>query len=141
MNKNIIIFLTKCSFLTKPFYLIMDGHYKICSLVNGISTLCGLFNARVSLICKCLIVIIIILSIFQHIFFSIALFCLESFVRTQMITSYSYQIQIIAIYLYHHHVLLPAQISLTLSRHPSLSSIAPERSSRLYLVSVQSCCI
>ena len=41
----------------------------------------------------------------------------------------------------HHHVMLPAQISLTLSRHQSLSSIAPGRSSRLHPVSAQSCCI
>ena len=40
-----------------------------------------------------------------------------------------------------HHVPPPAQISLTLSRHSSLSSIAPSRSSSLYPVSVQSCCI
>ena len=39
-----------------------------------------------------------------------------------------------------HHVALPAQISLTLSRHLSLSSIIP-RSSSLYPVSAQSCCI
>ena len=38
---------------------------------------------------------------------------------------------------HHYHVTLPAQISLTLSRHPSLSSISPGRSSRLYLVSAQ----
>ena len=40
---------------------------------------------------------------------------------------------------HHHHVMSLAQISLTLSRHPSLSSIAPSWSSRLHLVSVQSC--
>ena len=42
---------------------------------------------------------------------------------------------------YHHHVVLPAQISLTLSRRPSLSSVAPSRSSRLHPVLPQSCCI
>ena len=42
---------------------------------------------------------------------------------------------------YHHHVTLLAWISLTLSCHLSLSSIAPRRSSRLYPVSAQSCCI
>ena len=42
---------------------------------------------------------------------------------------------------YHHHVVSPAQISLTLSRHPFLSSIAPDRSYRLYPVSAQSCCV
>ena len=34
-----------------------------------------------------------------------------------------------------------ARISLTLSCHPSLSSIVPSRSSRQYTVSGQSCCI
>ena len=47
---------------------------------------------------------------------------------------------VIMIY-HHHHVVLPAQISLTLSPHRSLSSIAPRKSSRLYPVSAQSFCI
>ena len=42
---------------------------------------------------------------------------------------------------YHHHVAPPARISLTFSRHPSRSSIAPGRSPRLYPVSAQTCCI
>ena len=43
----------------------------------------------------------------------------------------------------HHydHVTLPARITLNLSRNPSQSSIAPGRSSRLFPVSAQSCCI
>ena len=41
----------------------------------------------------------------------------------------------------HHHIVLPTWISLTLSRNPSLSSIASSRSSRLHPVSTQSCCI
>ena len=49
------------------------------------------------------------------------------------------------IYLYHHHhhhhVMPLAQISLTLSRHFSLSFIASGRSSGLHPVSSQSCCI
>ena len=40
----------------------------------------------------------------------------------------------------HHHVEQLAQISLTLSCHSSLSSIAPSRSSRLHPVSAQSYC-
>ena len=40
--------------------------------------------------------------------------------------------------LHPHHVLLLAQISLTLSRHLSLSSIAPNRSSWLHPISTQS---
>ena len=42
---------------------------------------------------------------------------------------------------HHHHVAPPTWISLTLSRHPSQSSIASGRSSRLHPVSVQSCCM
>ena len=42
-------------------------------------------------------------------------------------------------FIFHHrHVTLPARISLTLSRHLSLSSITPRRSSKLYPVSAQS---
>ena len=40
----------------------------------------------------------------------------------------------------HHHVAPSAQISLGLSRHPSLSSIASGRSSGLHSKSAQSCC-
>ena len=40
---------------------------------------------------------------------------------------------------HHHHIPLPAGIFLTLSHHPSLLSIAPGMSSRLYPVSAQSC--
>ena len=42
---------------------------------------------------------------------------------------------------HHHHVVLPARISLTLARHSSLSFIAPGRSSGLHPVSSQSCCM
>ena len=41
----------------------------------------------------------------------------------------------------HHHVVLPARISLTLSRHSSLSFIASSRCSGLHPVSSHSCCI
>ena len=40
---------------------------------------------------------------------------------------------------HHHHVVPPARISLTLSRHFSLSFISSERSSELHPVSSQSC--
>ena len=43
--------------------------------------------------------------------------------------------------LYHHHVMLLAWISLTLSRHFSLSFIASGMSSGLHPVSSHSCCI
>ena len=42
---------------------------------------------------------------------------------------------------HHHHVVPLAQISLTLSRHPSLSFIAFGRSSGLHPVSSHSCCM
>ena len=42
---------------------------------------------------------------------------------------------------HHHHVVPPVQISLTLSRHSSLSFIASGRSSGVQLVSSQSCCM
>ena len=53
----------------------------------------------------------------------------------------SYNVPHYKIIEHHHHVMLPAWISLTLSCHLFLSSIAPGRSSRLYAVSAQSCCI
>ena len=40
----------------------------------------------------------------------------------------------------HHHVTLSARISLSLSRHTSLLSIAKGRSSWLHLIPAQSCC-
>ena len=42
---------------------------------------------------------------------------------------------------HHHHVVSPAWISLTLSRHFSLSFIASVRSSGLHPVSSHSCCM
>ena len=42
---------------------------------------------------------------------------------------------------HHHHVVPLARISLTLSRHPSLSFIASGRSSGLHPVSSHSCCM
>ena len=42
---------------------------------------------------------------------------------------------------HHHHVVPSAQIYLTLSRHPSLTSITSGRFSRLHPVSAQSCCM
>ena len=41
----------------------------------------------------------------------------------------------------HHHVVLSARISLILYHHPSLSSIARGRSSRIHPISAQSCCM
>ena len=42
---------------------------------------------------------------------------------------------------HHHHVVTPARISLTLSRHFSISFIASGRSSERHLVSSHSCCM
>ena len=42
---------------------------------------------------------------------------------------------------HHHHVVPPARMSLTLSRHFSLSHIASARSSGLHPVSSHSCCM
>ena len=42
---------------------------------------------------------------------------------------------------HHHHVVPPARISLTISRHFSLSFIASGRSSELHPVSSHSCCM
>ena len=42
---------------------------------------------------------------------------------------------------HHHHIVPPARISLTLSRHFSLSFITSGRSSGLHPVSSQSCCM
>ena len=47
----------------------------------------------------------------------------------------------IYIYHHHHHVVPPARISLTISRHFSLSFIAFSRSSGLHPVSSHSCCM
>ena len=47
----------------------------------------------------------------------------------------------VIIYLYIYHVAPPARISLTLSRHFSLSFIASGRSSGLHPVSSHSCCM
>ena len=44
-------------------------------------------------------------------------------------------------YNHHHHVVPPARISLTLSRHFSQSFIASGRSSGLHPVSLHSCCM
>ena len=57
---------------------------------------------------------------------------------------FHFKIQSHFIFLYHHHhhhVVPPARISLTISRHFSLSFIASGRSSGLHPVSSHSCCM
>ena len=58
-----------------------------------------------------------------------------------MACQYVYSYFMPRITLYVHHVAPSAQISLTLSRHSSLSSITSGRSSVLHPVSAQSCCM
>ena len=55
--------------------------------------------------------------------------------------SWIYNLLIFSSRPHHHHVTLSARISLTLSRHPSISSIASGRSSGLHPVSAPSCCM
>ena len=52
-----------------------------------------------------------------------------------------FKIWIQAVNIHHHHVVSLARISLTLSRHFSLSFIASDRSSGLHPVSSHSCCM
>ena len=54
---------------------------------------------------------------------------------------YDFKLQIMILHHHHHHVSPSTRISLTLSRHASLSSIASVRSSGLHPVSTQSCCM
>ena len=61
--------------------------------------------------------------------------------RTTSLSLYIYIYIYIYMYHCHHHVVLPAWISLTLSRHSSLSFITSSRSSGLHPVSSQSCCM
>ena len=57
------------------------------------------------------------------------------------LTNHIYIYIYIYIYHHHHHVVPPARISLTLSRHFSLSFIASGRYSGLHPVSSHSCCM
>ena len=63
-------------------------------LLNGISTPYGLFNTKISFIWKCLILIIIIFSMF-HCIFKKLLFCLQLFGTQLSNINYSFLIQII----------------------------------------------
>ena len=83
---------------------------------------------------------------------SINIICSSS-AKSDFFTSISLQINVnwlmyiyiyIYIYIYyhhHHHFVSQARISLTLSRHFSLSFIASDRSSELHPVSSHSCCM
>ena len=73
----------------------------------------------------------------------IFLFCFVLFF-TELKIDFSHKIRLktfIKTKYHHHHVVSPARISLTLSRHFSLSFITSGRSSGLHPVSSQSCCM
>ena len=81
----------------------------------------------------------IFLSIYQSIYQSIYMYIyMYTYIRTCM---YLYIFLFTVAYIYHdHHDVLLARISKTLSCHSFLSSIAPDRSSWLHIISVQRCC-
>ena len=75
-------------------------------------------------------------------YFSADMQLVYSTVPADMVERKSFELYIyIYIYIYYHHDnMLLAQVSLTLSRHSSLLSIVPGRSSRLHPASVWRCC-
>ena len=86
---------------------------------------------------------IYILCIYMYIYICIYIYI--RYICTYILYMYIYIyiyicIYILYIYYHHHHVPL-ARISLTLSRHFSLSFIASGRSSGLHSVSSHSCCM
>ena len=75
---------------------------------------------------------------------SVALDFIHSVTVRQLLNAWSQTVIYIYIYIYiyhhhHHHIVLAARISLTLSRHSSLSFIALGRSSGQQPVSSHSC--
>ena len=67
--------------------------------------------------------------------------CNRIFFRKYFIKSEIIYLHTIHHHHHHYHVVPPARISLTISRHFSLSFIAPGRSSGLHPVSSHSCCM
>ena len=66
----------------------------------------------------------------------------SSYRKGSLRVTLDYGRQLYLLYIYHHHHVVPlAQISLTLSRHLSLSFIASGRSSGLHPVPSYSCCM
>ena len=74
-------------------------------------------------------------------YFDIQVLMMVTETKTFNVDFTSYYHIYIYIYIYHHHVVPLARISLTLSRHFSLSFIASGRSSGLHPVSSHSCCM
>ena len=72
----------------------------------------------------------------QHIYLSNNTFCQGTIVVSRCVIQRKTHFDC-----HHHHVAPPARISLTLSRHFSLSFIASGRSSGLHPVSSHSCCM
>ena len=81
---------------------------------------------------------IIICILFFYRLFRMVLFALVWFYVISTIVGYTLPNPL---YHHHHHVVPPARISLTISRHFSLSFIASSRSSGLHPVSSHSCCM
>ena len=97
------------------FYDEILGNCFHCTIIFTFIFFCGLFNAKS---------------------------CSHTHTHTHTHTHIYIYIYIYIYYHYHHHhVVPPARISLTLSRHFSLSFIASGRSSWLHPVSSQSCCM
>ena len=78
----------------------------------------------------------------QRDFFPLILYFFLSFVSFFKISALmSYKLTVVYHHHHHHHVVPLARISLTISRHFSLSFIASGRSSGLHPVSSHSCCM
>ena len=101
-----------------------------------------LFNSRVC-VCECLIGYNSPWSplLSANVFVYIYIYIKTKEKRYIYIYIYIYIYTYIYIYHHHHHVAPPARISLTVSRHFSLSFIASGRSSGLHPVSSHSCCM
>ena len=77
---------------------------------------------------------------YAYLFVHTYIFCIHVGNSSNNFSLYSFSMGF-SILLNHHHVVLPARISLTLPRHFSLSFIASGRSSGIHPVSSHSCCM
>ena len=116
-----------------------------------VTKLCGLY---VFSILNLHVYIILFVCVYKYTYIYVCMYVYAPFSLTIYIYIYIYMCECvyesthecssvhISLLLYlHHHVTPASRISLTVSHHPSLSSITPGRSSRLHPVSVHSCCI
>ena len=76
----------------------------------------------------------------NHVFVCLAV-CIAALSYWKMTSSRTHENSSEYMYNHHHHVVPPARISLTLSRHFSISFIPSGRSSGLHPVSSKSCCM